>query len=243
MAGGFMVVDRQLLHTEGRCFRFKASFSPCLILEILRNDFPAIQKELAEMAIRTPKFFTGSAVAIDLEKIPASEKLDFEELKKLLQLHGLIPVGIRGGNEEQKDAAAIVGLQSMHPGKSSSLELIRNQPEAALKREETKIISTPIRSGMQLHAREGDLIVTSQVSPGAELVAAGHIHIYGALRGRALAGAYGNQSARIFCRTLEAELVSIAGYYLTKDEMSPIPVSSGMIQIVLENETLQIKAL
>ena len=236
-----MVPERKLLNTEGRCFRFKASFSPCLILEILRNDFSAIQTELAEMAIRTPKFFTGSPLIIDLEKIPASERLDFDALKQLLQLHGLIPVGIRGGNEEQKDAAGHAGLQGMNPGKSSSLELIRNQPVTT--REETRLVSTPIRSGMQLHAKDGDLIVTSQVSPGAELVAAGHIHIYGALRGRALAGAYGNKTARIFCRTLEAELVSIAGYYLTKEEMSPIPASSGMIQIYLENETLQIKSL
>jgi len=63
-----MLRERKLLQTDGRCFRFKASFSPCLILEILRNDFTAIQSELAEMAHRTPKFFTGSPVVIDLEK-------------------------------------------------------------------------------------------------------------------------------------------------------------------------------
>lgn len=236
-----MEPERQLLNTEGKCFRFKASFSPCLILEILRNDFHALQNELAEMAIRTPRFFTGSPIVIDLEKIPPSDKLEFDGLKQLLQQHGLIPVGIRGGDEDQKDAAGRAGLQIMNPGKSSSLELIRNQPAAI--REETRLVSAPIRSGMQLHAKDGDLIVTSQVSPGAELVAAGHIHIYGALRGRALAGAYGNKAARIFCRTLEAELVSIAGYYLTKEEMFPIPASSGMIQIYLENDALQIRSL
>jgi septum site-determining protein MinC len=85
--------------------------------------------------------------------------------------------------------------------------------------------------------------VTAHVSPGAELVAAGHIHVYGALRGRALAGAYGNKESCIFCSHLNAELVSIAGYYLTKEEMSQIPVSNHMIQIFLVNEQLQIKAL
>jgi septum site-determining protein MinC len=238
-----MVLERKLKNTEGRCFRFKASFAPCLILEMLRNDFPLIQRELAEMAIRTPKFFTGSSVVIDLEKILTPEKLDFNALKQLLQLHGLIPVGIRGGSEDQKEAASSAGLPCITIGKSSPLELVTPAVQTTAVPEPTKLITSPVRSGMQHHAKDGDLIVTAQVSAGAELVAAGHIHIYGALRGRALAGAYGNKEARIFCKGLEAELISIAGYYLTKDEMSPIPVSSGMIEIVLENEQLHIRAL
>jgi len=170
----------------------------------------------------------------------ASENMDFNGLKQLLQHHGLIPVGIRSGNQDQQNAASMAGLPIVHPGKTSPMELIKNKPISP--DDATKLVTTPIRSGMQLHAMNGDLIVTAQVSPGAELVAAGHIHIYGALRGRALAGAYGNKAARIFCRMLEAELVSIAGYYMTKEEMSSIPASTSMIQIYLENETLQIKA-
>jgi len=236
-----MVLERKSLQADGKSFRFKASFSPCLILEILRNDLHAIQSELSEIKEKTPRFFTGSAVVMDLEKITASETLDFLALKQLLQTNGLVPVGVRGGHEEQQNAALLAGLPAMQQGKSSSLELIQNKPDPLP--ESTKVVTAPIRSGMQIHAKDGDLIVIAQVSPGAELVAAGHIHVYGALHGRALAGAYGNKSARIFCRTLEAELVSIADLYMTKEEISFAPTSSTMIQIYLENESLQIMSL
>jgi septum site-determining protein MinC len=229
-------------HLE-KCFRFKASFSPCLIIELLRSDMDSLQSEFIDMINRTPKFFTGSPVAIDLEKISAIDKLDFDSLKKLFLSHGMIPVGIRGGSQEQQDAAAMAGLPLVNIGKSSSGEnKLKPLPQTEpVKIETTKLITTPIRSGIQVCAKEGDLIVIGQVSAGAELVAAGHIHVYGVLRGRALAGAYGNREARIFCRQLEAELVSIAGYYLTKEEMSLISVSDNLIQIYLENEKLEIK--
>ena len=85
--------------------------------------------------------------------------------------------------------------------------------------------------------------MAAQVSPGAELLADGYIHVYGALRGRALAGIQGNTKARIFCRTLEAELVSIAGYYLTKEDMQDLPKHEGTIQIYLDNEKIKIEAM
>ena len=105
-------------------------------------------------------------------------------------------------------------------------------------------MATPIRSGMQVYAKDSDLIVTAAVSHGAELLADGNIHIYGSLRGRVLAGVQGNMQARIFCRTLEdAELVSIAGYYLTKEDMQNAPAGDGMKQIYLENEQVRIEMI
>lgn len=222
------------LHTE-KCFRFKASFSPCLIIELLRHDIDSLEVEFIEMINRTPKFFAGSSVAIDLEKISAQGNLDFHRLKKVFLSHDVIPIGVRGGSQDQHNAAAAAGLPLINLGKSPAPQA---EPE---KNEGTKLITTPIRSGIQVCAKDGDLIVIGQVSVGAELVAAGNIHVYGPLRGRALAGAYGNREARIFCRQLDAELVSIAGYYLTKEEMSPI--SDNLVQIYLENEKLEIKTL
>ena len=78
----------------------------------------------------------------------------------------------------------------------------------------------PVRSGQQLYARGTDLIIRAAVSPGAEVLADGSIHVYGALRGRALAGCRGEESARIFCQSLEAELVAIAGNYLVAEDMA-----------------------
>jgi septum site-determining protein MinC len=96
-----------------------------------------------------------------------------------------------------------------------------------------------VRSGTQIYARGTDLVVTAAVSPGAELIADGNIHVYGALRGRALAGASGDKGARIFCSRLEAELVSIAGHYLVSDQLPPDQQGSP-VQIALVDDRLTV---
>ena len=101
-------------------------------------------------------------------------------------------------------------------------------------------MTQPIRSGMQVYAKETDLIITNSVSIGAEIMADGNIHVYGALRGRALAGMKGDKNARIFCQSLEAELVSIAGFYCLRDALS---VPAGACQIYLKNDHIQVEAL
>ncbi|MDX1590223.1 MAG: septum site-determining protein MinC [Oleiphilaceae bacterium] len=82
-----------------------------------------------------------------------------------------------------------------------------------------RVITQPVRSGQQIYAPEGDLIIMAPVGAGAEVLAAGHIHVYGPLRGRALAGVHGNTEARIFCQSLEAELVSVAGHYKISEDL------------------------
>src|SRR5262249_49661583 len=103
----------------------------------------------------------------------------------------------------------------------------------------TRLVTQPIRSGTQIYARGSDLIVTAAVSPGAEIIADGNIHVYGALRGRALAGAAGDGDARIFCTRLEAELVSIAGHYLVSEQL-PAEQQGFSVQIALVDERLTI---
>jgi len=110
------------------------------------------------------------------------------------------------------------------------------------KSQETRIIYQPVRSGQQVYAQNGDLIVLAQVSAGAEILADGNIHVYGPLRGRALAGVKGNTKARIFCHSLEAELVSIAGQYKISEDLQNGNWKKAA-QIHLEDETLTVKAL
>ena len=105
-----------------------------------------------------------------------------------------------------------------------------------------KIVTTPVRSGQQIYAAGGDLIVTAAVSAGAELLADGNIHVYGALRGRALAGVKGNQGARIFCHSLEAELVSIAGQYRISEDLQKTEWQKSC-QIYLADGKMKIQAL
>ncbi|WP_236638618.1 septum site-determining protein MinC [Mangrovicoccus ximenensis] len=104
------------------------------------------------------------------------------------------------------------------------------------------IVTEPVRSGQKIYADSGDLVVVASVSNGAELVAAGNIHVYGTLRGRALAGVNGDTSARIFCRSLDADLVAVAGLYLTYDDYAREHLKRP-VQIFLENDKLRVDAL
>lgn len=106
----------------------------------------------------------------------------------------------------------------------------------------TRLISTPVRSGQRVYARNSDLIVTAQVSAGAEVIADGCVHIYGSLRGRAVAGAQGDESARIFCRDLQAELLAIAGRYKVADDISD-DMRGKPVQIRLEGDKLCVDPL
>jgi septum site-determining protein MinC len=105
------------------------------------------------------------------------------------------------------------------------------------------IQAAPVRSGQQVYAENRDLTVLAAVGAGAEVIADGSIHIYGALRGRALAGAQGNEKARIFCREFHAELVAVAGHYKVLDEI-PKELHGKPVQVWLDNNgQLNIAAL
>jgi septum site-determining protein MinC len=112
-------------------------------------------------------------------------------------------------------------------------------PGVGLPHRAPMVIREPVRSGQLIYAEKSDLIVVAPVNPGAQLVADGNIHVYGPLRGRALAGASGDTSARIFCSRLEAELVSIAGRYLVSEQL-PVEHQGGPAQIALVDDALTI---
>ncbi|MBJ7417465.1 MAG: septum site-determining protein MinC, partial [Niveispirillum sp.] len=114
-------------------------------------------------------------------------------------------------------------------------------PEPAPQRS-AMVIAENVRSGRQIYAPGGDLVVIGSVSPGAELLADGSIHVYGALRGRALAGVSGDQGARIFCQSLDAELVSIAGLYRVSEDIGK-DIRRRQVQIYLNNGYLHIDPL
>jgi septum site-determining protein MinC len=226
------------------CFQLKANFSPCTIMQLMRNDLTALVAQLTATIQSAPNFFLNSPVVIDLEMIKTTGLLDFVRLKQILLMNQMVPIGVRGGTEEQLAAAMKTGIPTIAISGKSTTPINKAQPISS-GYQATKLITSPVRSGMQIYAKDADLIVTAAVSPGAELMADGHIHIYGPLRGRALAGVQGNTQARIFCRNLAAELVSIAGYYLMKDDMQNLPTynSSSLIQIFLEDNDVKIATL
>lgn len=128
--------------------------------------------------------------------------------------------------------------------KVESVEVVREVVKTVVQKErqQSKIVHQPIRSGQQVYAADGDLIIMASVSAGAEILADGNIHVYGTLRGRALAGVKGDTRARIFCQSLEAELVSIAGQYKISEDMD----KSGFkkpTQIYLDDDALCIREI
>ena len=141
-------------------------------------------------------------------------------------------VGVQGGHRLQHEAALRVGLPLVPTGRPSRAESRQAAGQTGAGRS-TLVIGDMVRSGRQIYAPGGDLVVTAMVSAGAELLADGHIHVYGTLRGRALAGLSGDANARIFCLSLEAELVSIAGLYRVNEDFDPAIVRKP-VQIYLK---------
>jgi septum site-determining protein MinC len=119
--------------------------------------------------------------------------------------------------------------------------VVRHEGQA-IKTVPSIVVTEPVRSGQSLFFPEGDVTIVGSVASGAEVVAGGSIHVYGTLRGRALAGTMGNAQARIFCRKLEAELIAIDGFYKTAEDMEP-NLRGQAVQIWLEGETIETGAL
>lgn len=220
-------------------FQLKGSILTLTVLQLLQADMNPFVSQLSALVKSTPNFFRNAPIIIDLEKLAdRHDNIDFEQLKDELRHNGLIPIGVRNGNEQQIKNAISAGLGILPNAKT---EPPKPEPSKAKimgdKNITSKLITQPVRSGQQVYAQQGDLIILASVSPGAELISDGNIHVYGTLRGRAIAGASGDISTRIFCHKLEAELISIAGYYKLHDDIKVPPSSSG-IQIYLEEEKL-----
>src|SRR6266700_2746782 len=202
-----------------------ALFTVMVVRAGLLRD-PAFTHELAQQVERSPRFFQHAPVVLDLKGADGfADSGDFLDAGELLREHTLALIGVQNAEPAQLAAAAAAGLASFAPNATQPSRRAAARPAAAAAapppRASARLVTTPVRSGTQIYARGTDLVVTASVSPGAELVADGNIHVYGPLRGRALAGASGDKDARIFCSRLEAELVSIAGNYLVSEQLPP----------------------
>lgn len=221
-----------------RLFEIKAGFIHSLVLKLLSDDVSAISLSLKDKLTQAPDFFHKATLVIDLNEIPESE-VDLLSLTSMMREQGLMPVGIKGGSKTQQQAAEAAGIAVFSDAKHEPA----SQPAAAIKEPTfAKLIEHPVRSGQRIYAQDCDLIVMAQVSAGAEIIADGNIHVYGSLRGRALAGVKGKLEARIFCTDLQAELISIAGNYKTSELLGE-NVSGKPVQVFLREQALIIEAL
>jgi septum site-determining protein MinC len=227
---------------QSSALEIKGSVFTLGVLHLLVSDLDAIAADLVAKLRLAPRFFHHAPLVIDLQGVPVSARpVDFPALVHLLREHELIPVGVRNATAQQQEDAMGAGLgllQGGRPERESRTAEPAPQPEHA----PTKLITQPVRSGQQIYAQGGDLVVLAPVSAGAELLADGHIHVYAPLRGRALAGVRGNTGARIFCQCLEAELISVAGHYRVIEDLEA-EVRGKPAQAYLEGERLTIRAL
>ena len=224
---------------NSKAFKLKGRLYTLTVLTIVSIDNKLLVEQLNEVVRQAPKMFQQAPIVLDCTEV-SHKSFDLQECCNQLRQKGLIPIAIQGGNSYLNTLAQGLGLAVLNASSNHDKPLDSSTGSgAASKTKTTKTITTPVRSGQQI-VSTGDLVVTSAVSHGAELLADGHIHIYGALRGRALAGIEGNKSARIFCQSLEAELVSIAGFYRLSDA---IDVIKGPCQIFLQDDQIQIESI
>lgn len=228
---------------------FKADFFPMTVIKLTSNNLASIKSQIATTIIAAPNYFKNAPVVIDVHAVEERHAIDLEAICQILRDQNMIPVGIRGLDKSAQNTALSKGLAIMKAPKSAEKnkepslttgivfekKKISETEPPKKNSINTKLVTTPVRSGTQLYARGGDLVVTAAVNAGAECFADGNIHIYGPLRGKALAGANGNEDARIFCESLEAELIAIAGHYLTSEKINTPKSKHSMIQIYLKN--------
>ncbi len=230
-------------------------------LRLFDSDVDQIQQQLKEKIDQAPSFFINSPVVLDLQELKQTE-LDLKHLVKEISDLKMCVSGVRGGSPELHALASECGLAVLAIGatklaepttateqinvpetKKDSIDEPGEPPEPAdVIMFTSETMTAPIRSGQRRYTRHGDLIALAQVSEGAELMADGNIHIYGTLRGRALAGVQGDTSARIYCRNLQAELVAIAGHYLVSEDIDDQYLNQP-VQIYLTDQTLVIEKL
>lgn len=222
-----------------RTVEFKGRMMTLTVLRVGSVDLDQVERDVAAQLERMPGFFQNMPVLIET----AEDSLDVGGLTALLRRHDLVPVALYQPSPALADKAqaAAIGVISASAGARDLLDRER-APRKRTAYQSTKTLVQPVRSGQQIYARGGDLIVLSSVSPGAEVLADGCIHIYGPLRGRALAGATGDENARVFCRSLEAELIAVAGRYRIAEDIDE-SLRGKAAQVSLQNESLIISAL
>ena len=235
-----------------------------LVVNLDNETLSELAEELNRKRLMAPEFFAKTPMVVNI--VESSLNIDVLQLKNTVEEHGFILTGITGEiSEEQKQKANEQSIAVLH---SSKRQLVKTTPKEVSTEQstestkdikksteteqddasyvvcevKTKVHIGRVRSGQQIYAKECDLIINGDVGAGAEVISDGNIHIYGTLRGKALAGAMGNTSAAIFCTVLEPELVSIAGVYKLSETL-PEDMWSTSCSVSLEDQNMVFSSL
>jgi septum site-determining protein MinC len=217
---------RQLVRLRGRSY-VAFVFSPVVpIVEWL--------EEIDATIARSPGFFSGKPVVLDLSGVELSQSA-IAHLVKSIEQRDIRVLGLEGIDAEKLSP-------TLPPLLTGGRNFLLQQAEAEKTKPTSLLLDSPVRSGQSVIFLDGDVTVLGSVSSGAEIVAGGSIHVYGTLRGRAMAGVNGNSAARIYCQKIEAELLAIDGYYRTAEEIDD-NLRSRAAQAQLDGQIMKITAL
>ena len=238
-----------------------------VVLQLRDGAADVVVPALEKLIRQSPAFLRDSPVVLGLDDLATSgTQADFAGLAEGLRGLRLVPIGTTGGNGSLRQAAAAVGLAQLNKGqqlfrtKEQPTDSVPEEPvtpvpivpdvpievDAGLSEVESApaehspalLITSPVRAGNRIYAQGRDLICTATVNPGAEIIADGHVHVYGTLRGRAIAGASGFDEARIFALNFDPELVAIAGLYRVREDVEPDLIGKR-VQVSLHGEEMR----
>jgi septum site-determining protein MinC len=243
-------------------FDLKGTMASFTVLRLRSTDLELVERQLRVKTAQLPSLFLDAPVLVDLAALgDEASSLPLAELVRAMRACKLVPVAAANVPEDLRGALADAGLGLWRGALGG-----RPQPQRATPDEDTEtpapespapvaaappprvpftgpvVVTKPVRGGQIVHARDNDMVVLAPVNPGAQVIADGHLHIYAPLRGRAVAGASGLPGARIFCQKLEAELVAVAGAYVSAEEI-PADLRGRAVQIFLENQQCRITPL
>ncbi|GGF91091.1 MULTISPECIES: septum site-determining protein MinC [Rhizobium] len=240
--------------TDARSIRIKGR---SFLAVVLSPDLPLDQwlERLDDLAARSAGFFLDRPVVLDVSEL-SIKKAELKQLIDDLAARKVRIMGIEGARPSQLTPEMPPAMKGGKP--ASDVEVTAQEPETEAEAEVAAVVSPapqrqeapqvraipqsltidePVRSGQSIIFPEGDITIVGSVASGAEVIAGGSIHIYGTLRGRAMAGSIGNSNARIFCRRLEAELIAIDGIYKMAEDMDS-SLRGHAVQLSLEGETI-----
>jgi len=232
-----------------------------LVVNLESETLSELSEELNRKRVMAPEFFALTPMVVNITE--SALDIDFAKLQQTVEEHGFILTGITGNvSDQQKQNASKCSIAVLHSSKrqvvkaaltdntseqsgestEEAKEASHTEPAFVVSEVRTKVHIGRVRSGQQIYAKESDLVINGDVGAGAEIIADGNIHVYGTLRGKALAGAMGNTAAAVFCTVLEPELISIAGVYKLSETL-PEDMWSTSCCVSLENQNMVFSSL
>ncbi|WP_052401706.1 septum site-determining protein MinC [Muricoccus aerilatus] len=235
-------------------FRLRGANFNLLVLRLLDPRVEVIVPALADQFRRAPGFLRNAPIVLGLDDLDPAAAPDFAHLTAQLRAVQIAPIGTTGGVTELRAAAQAAGLPPLRaaggevPPPVAAVEPapepqpVPELPPPPSGWQPTMVVDQAVRAGQRIWAQGCDLIIRGTVNPGAEVIADGNVHVYGTLKGRAIAGGAENRTARIFALNFEPELVSIAGYYAVRDGLGDAPLGRP-VQVCLIGESMRFDKL